>query len=159
MEVRSVKLNYCWLPGGKESACQQRRRRRCGLHPWGWKIPWSRKWQPTPVFLPREYHGQRGLAGCSPRGRKGSDTTEHSHRDGSTGGSVGEFVPRCSPSCWWLWTVLGNPWLVDASLQPLCLHMAFSLCVWALPLLSLLRTPVIGFRVHPKSRMIASWDS
>ena len=30
------------------------------------KIPWRRKWQPTPVFLPREFHGQRSLAGYSP---------------------------------------------------------------------------------------------
>jgi len=40
------------------------------------KIPWRRKWQPTPVFLPGESHGQRSLAGYSPRGCKGSDTTE-----------------------------------------------------------------------------------
>ena len=37
---------------------------------------WRRKWQPTPVFLPRESHGQRSLAGYSPWGRKESDTTE-----------------------------------------------------------------------------------
>ena len=37
---------------------------------------WSRKWQPTPVFLPRKFHGQRSQAGYSPRGRKGSDMTE-----------------------------------------------------------------------------------
>ena len=42
----------------------------------GWKIPWSRKWEPTPVFLPGESHGQRNLAGYSPWGRKESDTTE-----------------------------------------------------------------------------------
>ena len=35
-----------------------------------------RAWQPTPVCLPAESHGQRGLAGCSPQGRKESDTTE-----------------------------------------------------------------------------------
>ena len=35
-----------------------------------------RKWLPTPVFLPREPHGQRRLAGYSPQGRKKSDTTE-----------------------------------------------------------------------------------
>ena len=37
---------------------------------------WRRKWQPTPVFVPRESHGQRSLACYSPRGRKESDTTE-----------------------------------------------------------------------------------
>ena len=40
------------------------------------KIPWRRVWQPTPVFLLRESHGQRSLAGYSPWGRKKSDTTE-----------------------------------------------------------------------------------
>ena len=34
------------------------------------------KWEPTPVFLPGEYHGQRRLAGCSPQGHKESDMTE-----------------------------------------------------------------------------------
>ena len=34
------------------------------------KIPWRRKWQPTPVFLPGKSHGHRSLAGYSPRGRK-----------------------------------------------------------------------------------------
>ena len=35
-----------------------------------------RKWQPTPVFLPREFHGQKSLAGCCPRGCTESDTSE-----------------------------------------------------------------------------------
>ena len=43
----------------KEFACQCRRLR---FNPWVRKIPWSRKWQPTPVFLPRKFHGQRSLA-------------------------------------------------------------------------------------------------
>jgi len=34
--------------------------------PWVRKIPWRRKWQPTPVLLPGESHGQRNLAGYSP---------------------------------------------------------------------------------------------
>jgi len=33
--------------------------------PWVGKIPWRRAWQPTPVFLPGESHGQRSLAGYS----------------------------------------------------------------------------------------------
>ena len=33
---------------------------------WVGKIPWRRKWQPTPVFVPGKSHGQRGLVGCSP---------------------------------------------------------------------------------------------
>ena len=42
-------------------------------------LTWRRKWQPTPVFLPGESHGQRSLGGYSPRGRKESDTTERLH--------------------------------------------------------------------------------
>ena len=43
---------------------------------WVRKIPWRRAWQPIPVFLPGECHGQRSLAGYSPRGRKELDTAE-----------------------------------------------------------------------------------
>ena len=42
----------------------------------GWKIPWRRKWQPTPVFLPGKSDGWRSLAGYSLWGRKESDMTE-----------------------------------------------------------------------------------
>ena len=42
----------------------------------GWKDPWRRKRQPTPVFLPREFHGQRSLAGYSPWGDKESNMTD-----------------------------------------------------------------------------------
>ena len=52
---------------------------QCGrprFDPWVGKIPWRRKWQPTPVFLPGEFHGWRSLVGCSPWGLKESETTE-----------------------------------------------------------------------------------
>ena len=65
-----------WL-SGKESTCQCRRLKRCGFDPWIRKMPWSRKWQPTPVVLPGEFHGQRGLMGYSPRGCKEYDAVEH----------------------------------------------------------------------------------
>ena len=45
---------------------------------WVGKIPWSRKWLPTPVFLLEKFRGQRSLAGYSPKCCKESDTTEHS---------------------------------------------------------------------------------
>ena len=48
---------------------------RHGFDPWVEKIPWRRAWQPTPVFLSGESHGQRSLAGFSPWGRKELDTT------------------------------------------------------------------------------------
>ena len=43
---------------------------------WVRKILWRRKWQSTPVLLPRKSHGQRSLVGYSPWGRKESDTTK-----------------------------------------------------------------------------------
>ena len=43
---------------------------------WVGKIPWRRKWQPTPVVLPGKSHGRRSLVGCSPWSHKESDTTE-----------------------------------------------------------------------------------
>ena len=46
------------------------------VHPWVRKIPWRRKWQPTPVYLLAESHGQKSLAGYSPQVHKGSDSTE-----------------------------------------------------------------------------------
>ena len=49
---------------------------RLGFDLWVRKIPWRREWQPTPVFLPGEFHGQRSLVGYSPWGCKESDTTE-----------------------------------------------------------------------------------
>ena len=52
---------------------------RPGFNPWVWKIPWRRKWQPTPVFLPGESHGRRSLVGCSPQGYKELETTERLH--------------------------------------------------------------------------------
>ena len=50
-----------------------------GLDPWVGKIPWRRKWQPTPVFLPGESHGRRSQVGYSPWGCKESDMTERLH--------------------------------------------------------------------------------
>ena len=67
------------LPGGasgKEPACQLRRPKRHGFHPWVAKMPWRRAQQPTPMFWPGESHGQRCLLGYSPKGHKGSDKTE-----------------------------------------------------------------------------------
>ena len=49
---------------------------RPGFDPWVRKIPWRRKWLPTPVFLPGKSHGRRSLVGYLPQGGKESDTTE-----------------------------------------------------------------------------------
>ena len=42
-------------------------------------LPWRRQWHPTPVLLPGKSHGRRSQVGCSPWGRKESDTTERLH--------------------------------------------------------------------------------
>ena len=49
-----------WV-SGKDSTCNSG-------DTWFGKIPWRRKWHPTPVFLPGKSHGQRNLAGYSPSG-------------------------------------------------------------------------------------------
>ena len=76
-----------WL-SGKESSCQCRRHLRLGFDPWIGKIPWQRKWQPTPVFLLRKSHVQRSLTDYSPWDHKKSDTAgqlnTHTHSFGAS---------------------------------------------------------------------------
>ena len=75
---KSLSLSVPWLPrwlSGKESACQCRRYK---FDLWVGKIPWRRKWQPTPVFSPGEFHGQRSLVG-SPQGSQSSQLRAQAH--------------------------------------------------------------------------------
>ena len=71
---------------------------RSGFNPWVKKIPWRRKWQPTPVFLPGEFHRQRSLVGYSPCTDKELDMTERltvlSHFS-----SVGLFATLWAVAC------------------------------------------------------------
>ena len=72
LENIKIKLGF---PGVSNSKKKKKKKihpqyRRPGSDPWVGKIPWRRKWQPTPVFLPGEFHGQRNLVGCSPWGHK-----------------------------------------------------------------------------------------
>ena len=67
------------FPGGsdgKASACNVE---DPGFNSWVGKIPWRRKWHPTPALLPGKSHGRRSLIGCSPWGPKELDTTERLH--------------------------------------------------------------------------------
>ena len=73
--VNSAAVGFPSGASGEEPACQCRRGKRCGFNPGIGKIPWRRKWQPTPVFLPRESHGQRSLVGYSPWGCKELEMT------------------------------------------------------------------------------------
>ena len=66
-------LGLPWWLSSKRLHLRCRRHRRCWFHPWIGKIPWRRKWQPTPVFLLGISHGQRSLEDCrsySPQGHK-----------------------------------------------------------------------------------------
>ena len=71
-----------WLSSKESTAMQD---------PWVGKIPWRRKWQPIPVFLPEKSHGQRSLAGYSPWGRKESDMTKHTTMTQKTQGPMGTY--------------------------------------------------------------------
>ena len=61
----------CIFPGRGDSLlygqlCQCRRHKSWGFDPWVEKVPLRRAWQPTPVFLPGEFHQQKSLVGYSP---------------------------------------------------------------------------------------------
>ena len=72
----ALRLGFPSGASSEESTCPCRRPKRHGFDLWVGKIPWSRKWQPTPVFLSGEFHRQRSLAGYSSEGRTEWDTTE-----------------------------------------------------------------------------------
>ena len=60
----------------KEFSCQYKRHE---FNPWVRKIPWSRKWKHTPIFLPGKFHGLKILEGYSSWGHKKSENTKHTH--------------------------------------------------------------------------------
>ena len=64
------------LPGGSDGEVSTCNAGDLGLIPGLGKMPRRRAWQPTPVFLPSEFHGQRSQVGYSPWGLKESDMAE-----------------------------------------------------------------------------------
>ena len=84
-------LSRCFsFPGGasgKESACQCKRPRNLKFDPWV-RNPWSRKWQPTLVFLPEKLHGQR---------KTHIHTHTHTHPSHWSGTSEGEMWKEWVP--------------------------------------------------------------
>ena len=84
---------------GKEPTCQCRRCKRLRFNPWVRKIPWRRVRQPTKVFLPGKFYGQRSLVGYSPWGHKESDTTES------------DLAHSMHTSCWFSFS--RKPWLIQ----------------------------------------------
>ena len=73
---------------------------RPGFDPWVRKIPWRRKWQPTPVLLPGESHGGRSLVGYSPWGRLLSMGSQRAGQDWATSLSLFEKAAS-STTNWW----------------------------------------------------------
>ena len=80
--ILAWRISWTEEPGGLQPIWSQ----RVG-HDWVTELNWTelnthcwrKKWQPTPLFLPGESHGQRNLAGYSPQGRKEWDTTKRLH--------------------------------------------------------------------------------
>ena len=105
---------------------------------WFRKIPWRREWQPTPLCLPGEIHGQSSLPGYSPWGRKQSDTTEWltlSRTDVRVG-------PHKKAKCWrtsafkLCWRrLLRVPWTARRSnqsvLKEISLNIHWKDCCWS----------------------------
>ena len=81
LNIRSTSSYLLGFLGGgsavKNLSVMQEVCRICRFNPWVWKIPWSRKWQPTAVFLPGKSQGQRSLVGYSPWDYKEWEMTEH----------------------------------------------------------------------------------
>ena len=63
-----------------------------GLDPWVRKAPWRRAWQPPPVFLPGESHGQRSLEGYSPWGHTELDVTKPLTQTQTHTGEIGDYL-------------------------------------------------------------------
>ena len=145
-----------WL-SGQESACQPRRLR---FNPWVRKIPWRRKWQPTPVLLPGKSHGQRSLMGYSPWGCKRLRHDLATKQQQSA--PILLFVPGSffadffswfrfrvwrSRFCWKPGKLSGRPlFSYFGSILPLCIRWGFSL--WHndyVPMLMQLKSKAVGW--------------
>ena len=74
-------MHFLGFPGGLEGKVSACNAGDPGLIPESGRSPGEGNGTPTPVLLPGKSHGRRGLGGCSPWGRKESDTTEQLHFD------------------------------------------------------------------------------
>ena len=131
IDLTLLDISYTWdsmicegfqvATSGNESTCQCRRHKRHGLYPWVGKIPWRRAWQPTPVSLLREAHGQRSLAGYIVHGVAKNQTwlkwlcTEHD-----------AFCIWLLPFSMRFWSLFT---LKHASVLPLIVHWTICSCV------------------------------
>ena len=83
---------------GKESAWNAGGPRRHGFNSWVGKIPWRRKWQPTPVFLPEKSHGLGILVSYNLKGHKESDTAERLNMQAKHRKTACWFIADIKPS-------------------------------------------------------------
>ena len=98
--------------------------------PWVWRIPWSRKWQPTPVFLPGKFHRQRSLGrlqsmGSQRVGHNWAHTHTHTHTKqrpwrkslDRKGLWLFRYCVSTSVRNWLchLWELYQDPWVADGS--------------------------------------------
>ena len=130
-------------------------RQEMRVHPWVRRVRWRREWLPTPVFLPEESHGQRSLAGCSPRGRREWDTPEWLS-------PYTQWVLEASPCCLNL-HFLHDIWRRASRfsyLPPVCL-LWWGVCSDLLPILNwVVGVPVVefeGFFVHSGQQSFMSF--
>ena len=112
-----------WWLSGKESACQCR---RCRFDPWIGRIPWRRKRQPTPGFLPGKSHGQRSLSGHSPWGPK--RVRHHLAIKQQQRILVGGFLARVS--VWWCSLGTGEEDALEPGAAGLSCHGGHMLLCW-----------------------------
>ena len=110
------------------------------------RFPWRREWQPTPVFMPREYHGQRSLVGYSPWGHTESDTTEATQHTRTHTSLLGLLpTPQSYPSRLSQSPQLSSLCYTAASPQLSVLHMVVYTCQYYSPNLSLPPMPTCPF--------------
>ena len=109
-----------------ESACQCKRCKRYRFDPWVGKIPWRRAWQATPIFLPRQSHGEKSLVGYSPcQVENLAEASKHTHPEEEWTGGFAPFslgLNSVLPVFYLLCTSLGP-------CQPLFLQLSILLAV------------------------------
>ena len=131
--VEVVQSSQVSLVANKKSTCQRRRHKRHSFNPWIQKIPWGRKWQPTPVFLPGKFlmelesgRLQFWLQFMGPQRVRRDWVTEHAHTHTHThthrSGSLEQFLACAILEG--LWNLFGVqlPYLPKQTTQPCLFH-------------------------------------